>query len=84
MKTMSNLIHHKLEDDGDGSSTTGVTQTVNVVRDVSARRTAVITWWLSTEEECAGLGHPEQRSDDVRTISIWEGADRCSEYFGVK
>ena len=29
------------------------------------------------------MGRPEQRPDDARKISIWKGADRCSEYLGV-
>ena len=40
MKTMSNLLHHKDEDDGDGSSSGK--GNVNAVRDVSARGSAVI------------------------------------------
>ena len=59
-----------------------VTQNVYAVRDVSARTTAEIM--VSSTEECAGLGPPEQRPDDARAISIWEDANRCSEYLGEK
>ena len=66
MKTTSNLLHRKQEDDGDGSSSCN--ENVNAVRDVSARRTAVII--VSSTEECDGLGRPEQRPDNARKISI--------------
>ena len=42
MKTMSNILNHKNENDGDGSSSAVVTENINAVRDVSARRTAVV------------------------------------------
>ena len=72
VKTMSNLLHHNKDgNDEDGSSTsnrkskcrTRRIRTKNgVVMVVIDRRVRQI------------LGRPEQRPDDARRISIWEGA----------
>ena len=82
MKTMSNLLNHKHEDDGDGSSSgngkckcrTRRICTKNGCNYGGHRQKSVPDWVVLSKE----------RPDDAREISIWEGADRCSEYLGVK
>ena len=59
MKTMSNLLHHKGEDDRDGSSSSSSSsggEKVNAVRDVSARGTAVIMVVMDRRRRACRIG----------------------------
>ena len=80
---MANLFNHKYEDDGDGSSDgngkyKGRTRrigTKNCCNYGGHRQNSVPDWVVLSLEP---------KLDDAREIAVWVGADRCSEYLGVK
>ena len=77
MITMSDLLNHKHEDDGDGSSSGNAKCkcTKNGCNYGGHRRKSVSDWVVLIKGQTMLV---------LSKISIWEGADRCSKYLGVK